>query len=65
MPHGAAGGRITDLDGGPLTLASTSVLATNGRLHDAVLEAIRSGESGKMVDVEDAESGEHVEIYVD
>jgi histidinol-phosphatase len=38
----AAGGRITDLDGGPLTLASTSVLATNGRLHDAVLEAIRS-----------------------
>lgn len=30
-----------------------------------VLEAIRSGESGKMVDVEDAESGEHVEIYVD
>jgi hypothetical protein len=30
-----------------------------------VLEAIRSGESGKMVDVEDAESGEHVEIFVD
>jgi hypothetical protein len=30
-----------------------------------VLEAIRGGESGKMVDVEDAESGEHVEIYVD
>jgi len=38
----AAGGRVTDLDGGPLTLASTSVLATNDRLHDAVLEAIRS-----------------------
>jgi histidinol-phosphatase len=38
----AAGGRVTDLEGGPLTLASTSVLATNGRLHDAVLEAIRS-----------------------
>ena len=37
----AAGGRVTDLEGGPLTLASTSVLATNGRLHDAVLEAIR------------------------
>lgn len=30
-----------------------------------VLEAVRGGESGKMVDVEDAESGEHVEIYVD
>jgi histidinol-phosphatase len=38
----AAGGRITDLEGRPLTLASTSVLATNGRLHDAVLAAIRS-----------------------
>ena len=37
----AAGGRVTDLAGRPLTLASTSVLATNGRLHDAVLAAIR------------------------
>jgi histidinol-phosphatase len=36
----AAGGRFTDLEGRPLTLASTSVLATNGRLHDAVLAAI-------------------------
>ena len=38
----AAGGRFTDLDGQPLSLATTSVLATNGRLHDAVLSAIRS-----------------------
>jgi histidinol-phosphatase len=37
----AAGGRFTDLEGRPLTLASTSVLATNGRLHDAVLAALR------------------------
>jgi histidinol-phosphatase len=37
----AAGGRFTDLDGQPLTLASTSVLATNGRLHDSVLAALR------------------------
>ena len=37
----AAGGRFTDLDGRPLTLTSTTVLATNGRLHDAVLGAIR------------------------
>jgi histidinol-phosphatase len=36
----AAGGRFTDLEGQPLTLASTSVLATNGRLHEAVREAI-------------------------
>ncbi len=38
----AAGGRFTDLDGEPLSLASTSVLASNGRLHEAVLSAIRS-----------------------
>jgi histidinol-phosphatase len=37
----AAGGRFTDLEGQPLTLASTSVLATNGLLHQPVLEAIR------------------------
>jgi histidinol-phosphatase len=33
---GEAGGRFTDLDGRPITLASTSVLASNGRLHAAV-----------------------------
>jgi len=38
----AAGGRFTDLEGQPLTLASTSVLASNGRLHDDVLAALRS-----------------------
>jgi histidinol-phosphatase len=37
----AAGGRFTDLAGQPLTPGSTSVLATNGRLHDTVLDAIR------------------------
>jgi histidinol-phosphatase len=36
----AAGGRFTDVDGKPLTLATTSVLASNGRLHQRVLEAI-------------------------
>jgi histidinol-phosphatase len=36
----AAGGRFTDLEGRPLTLASESVLATNGRLHDSLLRAI-------------------------
>jgi histidinol-phosphatase len=36
----AAGGRFTDLEGRPLTLASTSVLATNGRLHEKVLAAL-------------------------
>ena len=36
----AAGGRFTDLDGRPLSLESTSVLATNGRLHERVLGAL-------------------------
>jgi histidinol-phosphatase len=35
-----AGGRVTDLDGGPIGLASRSILATNGRLHEAVLDAL-------------------------
>jgi histidinol-phosphatase len=35
-----AGGRFTELSGAPITLASTTVLASNGRLHEAVLEAL-------------------------
>jgi histidinol-phosphatase len=35
-----AGGRFTDLDGAPITLRSSSVLASNGRMHDAILEAL-------------------------
>jgi len=31
-----AGGRFTDLEGAPLSLDTTSVLATNGRLHDVI-----------------------------
>ena len=38
----AAGGRFTDLDGRPLTPASGSVLATNGRLHEAIHAAIQA-----------------------
>jgi histidinol-phosphatase len=36
-----AGGRFTQLDGAPITLASTSVLATNGLMHAPVLEALK------------------------
>ena len=36
-----AGGLFTDLDGAPVTLRTTSVLATNGRLHAPVLAALR------------------------
>jgi histidinol-phosphatase len=35
-----AGGRFTDLEGGPVTLTTSSVLATNGRLHRPILEAL-------------------------
>lgn len=36
-----AGGTFTDLEGAPVGLATTSVLASNGPLHAAVLEALR------------------------
>jgi histidinol-phosphatase len=36
-----AGGTFTDLDGAPVGLGTESVLATNGLLHQAVLEALR------------------------
>jgi histidinol-phosphatase len=35
-----AGGTFTDLDGGPVGLGTTSVLATNGALHSSVLDAL-------------------------
>ena len=35
-----AGGRFTTLEGGPITLDSTSVLASNGRLHAPLLTAL-------------------------
>jgi len=37
----AAGGKFTDLEGKPLTLETTSVLATNAKLHAAVSEVLR------------------------
>ncbi len=38
-----AGGRFTDLKGGPVGLETTTVLATNGGLHTPVLETLRFG----------------------
>jgi histidinol-phosphatase len=35
-----AGGRFTDLAGGPVGLNTTSVLATNGKLHDELRQAL-------------------------
>jgi histidinol-phosphatase len=37
---GEAGGRCTELSGGPITLGSTSILATNGHLHADTLAAL-------------------------
>lgn len=37
-----AGGRVTDCFGGPLPMAASSVLATNGRLHDQALSIVRT-----------------------
>jgi histidinol-phosphatase len=36
-----AGGRVTDLEGAPLTLDTTSILASNGLLHQPILEELR------------------------
>jgi histidinol-phosphatase len=36
-----AGGQFTDLSGGEVGLATTTVLATNGPLHSTILEALR------------------------
>jgi len=36
----AAGGKFTELNGGPINLKTTTVLASNGRLHSAVLSAL-------------------------
>jgi histidinol-phosphatase len=36
----AAGGKFTDLNGGALTLDTTSVLASNGKLHANVLSSL-------------------------
>jgi histidinol-phosphatase len=38
-----AGGTFTDLKGAPVGLATTSVLATNGLLHQPILDTIRFG----------------------
>lgn len=39
-----AGGQLTQLDGKPIHLDTTTVLATNGRLHDTVLNAFLDSE---------------------
>lgn len=35
-----AGGKVTDIDGNPISIESTSVIATNGKLHETVLKSL-------------------------
>ncbi len=37
-----AGGRVTNMDGTPLDLTAGNILATNGRIHDEMMEVIRA-----------------------
>lgn len=37
-----AGGRVTDCSGGPFTVEAREIVASNGRIHDAMLDVIRS-----------------------
>ena len=37
-----AGGRVTNMEGAPFTSRGRHILATNGELHDAMLEVIRA-----------------------
>jgi histidinol-phosphatase len=37
-----AGGRVTDLEGKPLNLDTTSILASNGRLHQQALDLLNN-----------------------
>lgn len=41
-----AGGRVTDLKGNPLSLDRRQLLATNGRVHQAMLDTLEKGETG-------------------
>jgi myo-inositol-1(or 4)-monophosphatase len=41
-----AGGRVTDLAGGPFSSRAGSVVATNGLIHDAMVETIRTFQGG-------------------
>jgi hypothetical protein len=72
--------RITDLATGktkvnvniPMSLVNVGIKlgarfapSHAGMDYDEIMDAIKSGASGKLVDAEDAESGEHVEVWVE
>lgn len=43
-----AGGRVTTCDGSPLSALKSSLLASNARLHEAVLEIVRRNRAGRI-----------------
>ena len=38
-----AGGKVTDIEGNEITYESTSVIASNGKVHDQMVELLRNG----------------------
>ena len=42
-----AGGKVTTCRGGPLPLAKTSVLASNGQIHEAIIEIVARHHPGE------------------
>jgi hypothetical protein len=56
----------------PMSLVSTGIKmgarfapGLEGEQLEALTEALKSGQTGKIIDVTDEESGEHVEIFVE
>jgi myo-inositol-1(or 4)-monophosphatase len=42
-----AGGRVTDLTGGPMNVDAPAVVVSNGRIHDEMLEVLRAAAAGE------------------
>jgi myo-inositol-1(or 4)-monophosphatase len=40
-----AGGKVTNLSGGPLDISSGHILATNGKIHEEIIEVLTSLEN--------------------
>ena len=45
-----AGGRVTGMDGGAFSARAGHLVASNGRVHDAMLEVIRDSRAGRTLD---------------
>ena len=37
----AAGGKCTDIDGNPITTDTTTIIASNGKVHDEIVELFK------------------------